>query len=132
MRYCKKILLSQTSHRWQCWIPKATNTHSECVICIASSIATLVAQTCLTHVLYVCCQSCSYLRLSHILFWQERQCHINNGRYPEKLLRNFFIPFLNVTAAKIAAEFLTWQSGPFPCKINQCWKVPIYSCKGMW
>jgi len=95
------------------------------------STATVVAQMCLTLMLYIHCQS-SYLSVSDTLFWQERQCHNNSGKYPEKLLSNVFIPFPSVTAVKIAAEFLNWQSGPLPCKISRCWKVPIYTCKGTW
>ena len=40
------------------WIPKATNTHSEYVIFIAFSTATVVARTLLNVTLYVHCLSC--------------------------------------------------------------------------
>jgi hypothetical protein len=44
------------------WIPKVTNTHSECVILICFSTATTVTQTCLNITLYVQCVSCLILR----------------------------------------------------------------------
>ena len=39
--------------RFECWIPKATNTHSEYVILIAFSTATMAARMHLNATLYV-------------------------------------------------------------------------------
>ena len=44
--------------RIACWITKATNTHSEYVILIDFSTATMVARTRLDVTLYVHCLSC--------------------------------------------------------------------------
>jgi hypothetical protein len=43
-----------------CWIPKATNTHSEYVILFAWPMQTMVAQMCLNITLYIHCLSCSH------------------------------------------------------------------------
>jgi len=43
--------------RIACWIPKATDTHSEYVILYRFSTAAMVAQTCVTVTLYVHCSS---------------------------------------------------------------------------
>jgi hypothetical protein len=40
------------------WIPKATNTHSECVILIAFSATAMITRTRLNVTLYVHCLSC--------------------------------------------------------------------------
>jgi hypothetical protein len=40
-----------------CWIPKTTNTHSEYVILIAFSTATMITRTLLSVTLYVHCLS---------------------------------------------------------------------------
>ena len=47
------------AQRIACWIPKATNTHSECRSTYCFSIATLIAQTRLIISLYAHCVSCS-------------------------------------------------------------------------
>ena len=43
-----------------CCIPKATNTHSQYVILMLFSTATMVARTCLVFTLYVHCRSCFF------------------------------------------------------------------------
>ena len=43
------------SMRFACWMPKATNTNSDCVILIAFTIANAVARTRLNVALYVHC-----------------------------------------------------------------------------
>jgi len=47
--------------RFACWIPKATNAHSEYVILVAFSIATVVERTWLNITLHVHYLSCSFV-----------------------------------------------------------------------
>jgi hypothetical protein len=66
MRSCGKIWYRRTGHRWQynrrmrilCWITKATNTHSECVILIASRRQQWLREGASMLRLYVHCLSC--------------------------------------------------------------------------
>ena len=51
--------------RIACWIPKATNTHTGCVILIDFSTTTMVVRTRLIGALYVHCLSCSWMFKSH-------------------------------------------------------------------
>jgi hypothetical protein len=56
--YCSSGVVIILRMCFACWIPKATNTHSECIIRVAFPTATTVARTCLNDTLYLNFLSC--------------------------------------------------------------------------
>jgi hypothetical protein len=81
--------------RIACWIPKATNTHSGCIILIAFPTATMVARTHLNVTLYVHCLSCLKIaELTDAYNWNDSLTFLCWNMYHNKV--NIFGKLLNL------------------------------------
>jgi hypothetical protein len=114
--FCKSCPLWDNVEKY-CWAGQATDDNLVYVHCLLDTLgykhtlkicnthcfstATVVAQMLYIHTYIANLVLIWVFQIYY--FWQERQCRNNSGRYPEKLLSNFFTPFLNVTAAKFTA-----------------------------
>ena len=92
--------------RVTCWIPKATNTHSEYVILIAFSTATMIARTGRSVKLYVHCLS----YLSAISRPAVEAAESSIHEYCRPLLRGLNSPRVNVNATDYSSNKWSYTS----------------------